>query len=106
VYYEGGSILGCHYCLGLNHIEIGFYDVLRKALRTTLNSIINRRGGKGYGIDVIVIAIKCYPLEVKSHNCYMLEKYQNNNPILQRGPKERPYTQVTCKITRLEATPR
>ena len=54
VYYKGGSVLGCHYCPGLNHTEIGFYDVLRKALRTTLNSIIDRRGGKGYGIDVIV----------------------------------------------------
>ncbi|KAG4938989.1 hypothetical protein JHK84_045189 [Glycine max] len=54
VYYKGGSVLGCHYYPGLNHTEIGFYDVLRKALRTTLNSIIDRRGGKGYGIDVIV----------------------------------------------------
>ncbi|KAK7361967.1 hypothetical protein VNO77_04063 [Canavalia gladiata] len=54
VYYEGGSVLGCHYCPGLNHTEIGFYDVLRKALRTTLNGIVERRGGKGNGIDVIV----------------------------------------------------
>ncbi|KAH1264552.1 Protein ALTERED XYLOGLUCAN 4 [Glycine max] len=91
VYYKGGSVLGCHYCPGLNHTEIGFYDVLRKALRTTLNNIIDRRGGKGYGIDVIVTAIKCYPFEVKSENCYMLAKYQNKNPILQRSPKERPY---------------
>ncbi|XP_028801932.1 protein ALTERED XYLOGLUCAN 4-like [Neltuma alba] len=42
VYYEGDSVLGCHYCPGLNHTEIGFYDVLRKALRTTLKSIIER----------------------------------------------------------------
>ncbi|OIV94525.1 hypothetical protein TanjilG_25587 [Lupinus angustifolius] len=54
VYYEGDSVFGCHYCPGLNHTEIGFYDVLRKALRTTLNGIIDRRGGKGNGIDVIV----------------------------------------------------
>ena len=91
MYYEGGSVLGSHYCPGLNHTEIGFYDVLRKALRTTLNSIIDRRVGKGYGIYVIVIAIKCYPFEVKFQNCYMLEKYQNKNPILQRGSKERPH---------------
>ena len=58
VYYEGGSVLGCHYCPGLNHTEIGFYDVLRKALRTTLNSIIDRKGGKGYGVDVIVTTIQ------------------------------------------------
>jgi len=82
VYYEGGSVLGCHYCPGLNHTKIGFYDVLRKALRITLNSIIDKRRGKGYGIDVIVTAIKCYPFEVKYENCYMLAKYQNKNPIL------------------------
>ncbi|KAL9325246.1 hypothetical protein ACSQ67_005891 [Phaseolus vulgaris] len=45
--WEGGLVLGCHYCPGLNHTGIGFYDVLRKALRTTLNGIVDRRGGKG-----------------------------------------------------------
>ncbi|PNX71283.1 hypothetical protein L195_g027158 [Trifolium pratense] len=54
VYFEGDLVLGCHYCVGLNHTEIGFYEVLRKALRTTLNSIIDRRGNKGSKIDVIV----------------------------------------------------
>lgn len=54
VYYEGGSVLGCHYCPGLNHSEIGFYGVLRKALRTTLNSIIEKKGGEKGSIDVIV----------------------------------------------------
>eukprot|EP00256_Glycine_max_P009851 XP_003520325.1 uncharacterized protein LOC100777212 [Glycine max] len=46
VYYEGGLALGCHNYPSLNHTEIGFYDVLRKALKTTLNSIIVRRGVK------------------------------------------------------------
>ncbi|WCJ21700.1 TRICHOME BIREFRINGENCE-LIKE 27 [Euphorbia peplus] len=56
VYFEGDSILGCHYCPGLNHTEIGFYDVLKKALKTTLNTIAERRGsiGNRKGIDVIV----------------------------------------------------
>jgi hypothetical protein len=56
VYFEGDSVLGCHYCPGLNHTEIGFYDVLRKSLRTTLKTITERRGSKsnGNGIDVIV----------------------------------------------------
>ncbi|CAI0379646.1 unnamed protein product [Linum tenue] len=51
VYLEDGKVLGCHYCPGLNHTEIGFYDVLRKAVRTTLNTISDRRGD---GIDVIL----------------------------------------------------
>ncbi|XP_050276810.1 xyloglucan O-acetyltransferase 1 isoform X2 [Quercus robur] len=54
VYYEGDLVLGCHYCPGLNHTEIGFYDVLRKALRTTLKTIIERRGSNGNAIDVVV----------------------------------------------------
>ncbi|KAG8663307.1 protein ALTERED XYLOGLUCAN 4 [Manihot esculenta] len=56
VYYEGDSILGCHYCPGLNHTEIGFYDVLRKALKTTLRTVIQRRGSgfNGNGIEVIL----------------------------------------------------
>ncbi|RDX80276.1 Protein ALTERED XYLOGLUCAN 4, partial [Mucuna pruriens] len=52
VYYEAGSVLGCHYCPALNHTEIGFYDVLRKALRTALDGIVNRRGGHGVGVIV------------------------------------------------------
>lgn len=57
VYHDGDSVLGCHFCTGLNHTEIGFYDVLRKAINTTLKTIIQRRGGDGGGdheIDVIV----------------------------------------------------
>lgn len=54
VYLDGDLVLGCHYCPGLNHTEIGFYDVLRKGLRTTLKAIIERKGSHGNGIDVIV----------------------------------------------------
>ncbi|KAL5552949.1 hypothetical protein UlMin_040350 [Ulmus minor] len=54
VYYEGDSVLGCHYCPGLNHTEIGFYDVMRKALKTTLKTIIQRKEGEGRGIDVVL----------------------------------------------------
>ena len=54
VYYESDSVLGCHYCPGLNHTEIGFYDMLRKAVRTSLNSIIDRKSAKGGVIDVMV----------------------------------------------------
>lgn len=54
VYLEGDSVLGCHYCPGLNHTEIGFYDVLRKALKTTLKTITERRGSSGDFIDVFL----------------------------------------------------
>ncbi|KAK9276661.1 hypothetical protein L1049_006197 [Liquidambar formosana] len=54
VYFEGDSVLGCHYCPGLNHTEIGFFDVFRKAIKTTLKTIIERRGANANAIDVIV----------------------------------------------------
>lgn len=54
VYFEGDSVLGCHYCPGMNHTEIGFYDVLRKALKTTLRTIMERQEAKGKAIDVVL----------------------------------------------------
>lgn len=61
VYHEGGSVLGCHYCPGLNHTEIEFYEMLRKALRKSLKNIIERRtsvdnSNHRDGINVIVVA--------------------------------------------------
>ncbi|KAG5066548.1 hypothetical protein JHK86_010279 [Glycine max] len=82
----GGSVLGCHYCLGLNHTEIGFYDVLRKALRTTLNSIIDRRRGKGYGIDVIVTTFSPAHFEGewdKASVCSKTKPYRNGEKKLE-----------------------
>ncbi|CAL0311920.1 unnamed protein product [Lupinus luteus] len=57
VYYEGDSVIGCLNCTGLNYNEIGFYGPLRKALRTSLNSIVERKAAKGNRIDVIVETI-------------------------------------------------
>ncbi|XP_057448435.1 xyloglucan O-acetyltransferase 1-like [Lotus japonicus] len=54
VYYEGGSVVGCLNYHGLNCTEIGFYGPLRKALRISLNSIIERKAAKGNGVDVIL----------------------------------------------------
>ncbi|XP_020217799.1 protein ALTERED XYLOGLUCAN 4-like [Cajanus cajan] len=54
VYFEGDKVIGCLNCHGLNYTDIGFYGPLRKALRITLDSIIERKVGKGNGIDVIV----------------------------------------------------
>ncbi|XP_039018994.1 protein ALTERED XYLOGLUCAN 4-like [Hibiscus syriacus] len=53
VYYEGGSVLGCHHCNALNHTEIGFYGAMRKAIKMALKTIIERKGANnGNGIDV------------------------------------------------------
>ena len=79
IYHEGGTILGCHYC-GLNYTEIGFYDVLRKALRTSLNSIIDRTGNKGNEIDVIVTTFPPHHFEGpwdKAGACPKTKPYRN-----------------------------
>ncbi|KAJ1389913.1 PMR5 N-terminal domain [Sesbania bispinosa] len=86
VYHEGDSVLGCHYCPGLNHTEIGFYDVLRKALRTTLNSIIERRGAKGREIDVIVTTFTPHHFEGewdKAGACPKTKPYRNGEKQLE-----------------------
>ncbi|CAM8882256.1 unnamed protein product [Rhodiola kirilowii] len=55
VYYEGNTVLGCHYCPGLNHTEIEFYQVYQKAVRTALRSVIDRRGGDAnHSIDIFL----------------------------------------------------
>ncbi|XP_057444836.1 xyloglucan O-acetyltransferase 1-like [Lotus japonicus] len=57
VYYESDSVLGCQKCPDLNHTEIDFSVPMRKALKTILNSIIERKASataKRNGIDVIV----------------------------------------------------
>ncbi|CAL5188926.1 unnamed protein product [Lathyrus oleraceus] len=54
IYYENGVVIGSLNCPEFNHTQMDFYVPLRKALRTTLNSIIERKVAKGNGIDVIV----------------------------------------------------
>ncbi|KAF2607012.1 hypothetical protein F2Q68_00046200 [Brassica cretica] len=43
VYYESGSVLGCHSCEASNCTEIGFFDIFRKAIRTTLKAVAGSR---------------------------------------------------------------
>lgn len=54
VYYEGPRVLGCHYCPGMNHTEIGFYGVFGKAMRTALNALIENGGRRRRRMDVVV----------------------------------------------------
>ncbi|XP_047158433.1 xyloglucan O-acetyltransferase 1-like [Vigna umbellata] len=51
VYYEGGLVIGSLNCPDLNHTQMDFYVPLRKVLRTTLSSIIERKRSE---VDVIV----------------------------------------------------
>ena len=86
VYYESGEVLGCHYCPGLNHTEIGFYDVLRKAVRTALNGIIERKSVKGSGINVILTTFSPHHFEGdwdKAGACPKTKPYRNGEKELE-----------------------
>ncbi|KAK6931123.1 PC-Esterase [Dillenia turbinata] len=61
VYYEAGLALGCHFCPGLNHTEIGFYDAYGKVLRTSLKSIIERGGNNSDGKPMAVLVVTFPP---------------------------------------------
>ncbi|CAI8617374.1 unnamed protein product [Vicia faba] len=81
VYHEGDSILGCHYCPGLNYTDMEFYDALRKALRTTLHSIIDRReNDKSKGFDVFLTTFTPHHFEGdwdKAGACPKTKPYRN-----------------------------
>ncbi|CAJ2647633.1 unnamed protein product [Trifolium pratense] len=88
IYYEGDSIIGCLKChdFKFNYKDIGFYDPMRKALRTTLNTIIERKVGKGNGIDVIVRTFSPTHFEGdwdKGGTCSKREPYRNEEKKLE-----------------------
>ncbi|GAV84807.1 PC-Esterase domain-containing protein/PMR5N domain-containing protein, partial [Cephalotus follicularis] len=86
VYFEGDSVLGCHYCPGLNYTEIGFYDVLRKALKTTLKTITERRGVSGHGVDVILTTFSPSHFEGewdKAGACPKTKPYRKGEKLLE-----------------------
>ncbi|GAB4839841.1 Xyloglucan O-acetyltransferase 1 [Ancistrocladus abbreviatus] len=86
VYFEGDLVLGCHFCSELNHTEIGFYDVFRKAYRTALKAIIERRGGNGNGIDVVVTTFSPHHFEGewdKAGACPKQKPYKESEKALE-----------------------
>jgi hypothetical protein len=90
IYYEGDSIVGCLKChddfIKFNYTDIGFYDPMRKALRTTLNSIIEREVIKRNGIDVIVRTFSPTHFEGnwdEGGTCSKREPYKNEEKKLE-----------------------
>ncbi|XVF44067.1 hypothetical protein PTKIN_Ptkin02bG0090600 [Pterospermum kingtungense] len=86
VYYEGGSVLGCHFCPGLNHTEIGFYGVMKKAIRTALRTIIERKGVNGNGIDVFLTTFSPAHFEGewdKAGACPKTKPYKEGEKVLE-----------------------
>lgn len=54
VFYNEAKVLGCHYCVGQNYTEIGFYGAFEMAYKTAFKTILERKGPTGGSIDVIV----------------------------------------------------
>ncbi|KAG5523312.1 hypothetical protein RHGRI_035207 [Rhododendron griersonianum] len=64
LYFFGDSVQGCHKCTGLNYTEVGIYGVFQKILKTTIDKMIDGRGGgSGKGIDVIVTTFSPHHFE-------------------------------------------
>ncbi|KAL5096102.1 hypothetical protein RYX36_000429 [Vicia faba] len=88
IYYEGDFVIGCLNCHGFkfNYTDIGFYGPLRKALRTSINSIIERKISNGNGIDVIVRTFSPSHFEGewdKGGTCSKSEPYRNQERKLE-----------------------
>ncbi|KAG2312984.1 hypothetical protein Bca4012_027579 [Brassica carinata] len=79
VYYESGSVLGCHSCGARNCTEIGFFDVFRKAIRTTLKAVT---GGRR---DVILTTFSPSHFEGRPwdnlYACNMTEPYEEGKVL-------------------------
>lgn len=85
IYYESDLVLGSLNCPEFNHTQIDFYVPLRKALRTTLNSIIERKVAKGNGIDVIVKTFSPAHFEGdwdKAGTCSKTKPYRKEDKIV------------------------
>lgn len=49
IFHEKEEVIGCHHCPEFNHTEMGFFDVFRKAVRTSLREVRTRHGNRdGY----------------------------------------------------------
>ncbi|XP_077222950.1 TRICHOME BIREFRINGENCE-LIKE 27 [Tasmannia lanceolata] len=89
VYYEKELVLGCHYCPDLNHTDIGFYEVFRKAIKTTFKTVIERSSGK----DIRIILTTFSPAHFegdwdKAGACPKKEPYKEGEKELEWMDKE------------------
>ncbi|GMH26125.1 hypothetical protein Nepgr_027968 [Nepenthes gracilis] len=91
VYFEGDRVLGCHFCPSLNHTEIGFYGVFRKAFRTALEATIQRKGANGNDIDVVVTTFSPHHFEGewdKAGACPKILPYEEAERVLEGMDEE------------------
>ncbi|KAK2410096.1 protein ALTERED XYLOGLUCAN [Trifolium repens] len=86
IYYENDLVLGSLNCPEyFNHTQMDFYGPLRKALRTTLSSIIERKVAKGDGIDVILKTFSPNHFEGdwnKAGTCSKTKPYRKEEKVL------------------------
>ncbi|KAJ8451664.1 hypothetical protein Cgig2_018298 [Carnegiea gigantea] len=109
IYHDGDLIVGCHALESLNCTEIGFYNVFGKAFNTALKTIIQRKGFKSNGIDVIVTAFSPHHFEGewdKLGACPRTEPYKEGEKTVEGMDAEmrrREVEEVTKAKTMLNA---
>ncbi|KAJ3677480.1 hypothetical protein LUZ60_003204 [Juncus effusus] len=89
IYYEGNKILGCHALPEFNHTEIGFFDVFRKAIKTTLKEVKKRVQNS----DKLVVVTTFSPAHFegewdKAGACSRKEPYKNGEREMEYMDKE------------------
>ncbi|WJX56865.1 hypothetical protein P8452_42479 [Trifolium repens] len=85
IYYENDLVIGSLNCPKLNHTQMDFYGPLRKSLRTTFNSIIERKVAKGNRVDVILKTFSPDHFEGdwdKAGTCSKTKPYRKEEKVL------------------------
>lgn len=103
IYHEKENvIIGCHHCPDLNHTEVGFFDVFRKAMRTTLGEVKRRwREENNYNNNNKLVVVTTFsPSHFegewdKAGACMKREPYKE-------GEKELGYTEAEMRRIQVE----
>ncbi|XP_064954888.1 xyloglucan O-acetyltransferase 1-like [Musa acuminata AAA Group] len=99
-YHENGVVLGCHHCPEFNYTEIGFFDVFRKALNTTLREVSRRHDSSPGTSEKLVVLTTFSPAHFdgewdKAGACPKKEPYKE-------GEKEMEYMDAEMRKIEVE----
>ncbi|XP_065000460.1 xyloglucan O-acetyltransferase 1-like [Musa acuminata AAA Group] len=99
-YHENGVVLGCHHCPEFNYTEIGFFDVFRKALNTTLREVSRRHDSSPGTSEKLVVVTTFSPAHFdgewdKAGACPKKEPYKE-------GEKEMEYMDAEMRKIEVE----
>ncbi|KAL3819197.1 hypothetical protein ACJIZ3_005102 [Penstemon smallii] len=84
IYYNGDSVIGCHLACE-NYTQTGFYEVFGQALKTTFETLIERKGHNGKPISVFYTTFSPAHFEGewdKLGACSKTQPFKGNETVL------------------------